>query len=158
MSARVAAIEGAAVASGLVGGVLFAFSSFVMPALRHLPAPEGVSAMQAINRHATTFAFGALMIVTVLLAAGTGVDAFLHRDAPGAGWVGLGTLAILTAAAITGGYHVPRNDRLATYAAASPEAAHYWRTYVVEWTTANHVRAACCVVAAAAYGAALRQV
>ena len=34
---------------GLIGGVLFAFSSFVMNALARLPAAQGIAAMQSIN-------------------------------------------------------------------------------------------------------------
>ena len=91
MNGRALAIGSAAVCSGLLGGVLFAFSSFVMPALRRIPAPEGISAMQSINRQATTFAFGALIAITVLLSLGVGVQAALHRGEPGAAWVGLKT-------------------------------------------------------------------
>ena len=35
--------------SGIVGGVFFAFSTFVMSALTRLPAAEGIRAMQQIN-------------------------------------------------------------------------------------------------------------
>lgn len=34
---------------GLNAGVFFAFSGFVMAALRRLPAPQGIAAMQSIN-------------------------------------------------------------------------------------------------------------
>src|SRR6185436_10873289 len=37
---------GTAVGSGLVGGVLFGFSTFVMRALDRLPAAQGLAAMQ----------------------------------------------------------------------------------------------------------------
>lgn len=157
MNGRLLAIGAAAIGSGLLGGVLFAFSSFVMPALRRIPAPEGISAMQSINRQATTLAFGTLIAVTVLLAAGTGLEALVHRDRPGAGWVGAGTISILIALAITGGYNVPRNNRLAGFDAATPEAAHYWATFLTEWIAANHLRTACCVIAAVSYTMALRQ-
>lgn len=156
MNWRVLSIGAAAVGSGLLGGVLFAFSSFVMPALRRTPAPVGISAMQSINRQATTFAFGALMAITFVLAVGTGVHSLARREQPGAAWVGAGTLAILAAVAVTGAVNVPRNDRLATFDAATPEAADYWATYLSEWVVANHVRTACCVAATAAYALALR--
>ena len=39
----------AARGSGVVGGVFFAFSSFVMAALARRPAHEGIAAMQSIN-------------------------------------------------------------------------------------------------------------
>ena len=38
-----------AIGSAAVGGVFFAFSTFVMPALRRLPAAQGIAAMQSIN-------------------------------------------------------------------------------------------------------------
>ena len=34
---------------GLNAGVFFAFSTFVMPALKRLPAAQGIAAMQSIN-------------------------------------------------------------------------------------------------------------
>ena len=39
----------AALGCGLVGGVFFAFSTFVMKALSRLPPGEGLAAMQSIN-------------------------------------------------------------------------------------------------------------
>jgi len=39
----------AALGAGLNGGVFFAFSTFVMPALSRLPASQGIAAMQSIN-------------------------------------------------------------------------------------------------------------
>jgi uncharacterized membrane protein len=150
-------IGAAAIASGLFGGVLFAFSSFVMPALRRIPPAQGISAMQSINRQATTFAFGALIAITFLLAAGVGVQAAIHRDQPGAGWVGAGTISMMIAFAITAAFNVPRNNRLAGFDASTPDAAHYWSTFLTEWIIANHLRTACCVIAAASYTMALRQ-
>ena len=39
----------AAIGSGVVGGVFFAFSNFVMAALARLPVPQGIAAMNSIN-------------------------------------------------------------------------------------------------------------
>ena len=39
----------ACVGAGTVGGVFFAFSTFVMKALAQLPARQGIAAMQRIN-------------------------------------------------------------------------------------------------------------
>ena len=44
-----AAILAAALGSGLIGGLFFAFSSFVMKALGRLPPAKGIAAMQEIN-------------------------------------------------------------------------------------------------------------
>lgn len=157
MNGRPPAIGAAAIGSGLLGGVLFAFSSFVMPALRRIPSAQGVAAMQSINRQATTFAFGALIAVTVLLAAGVGLQSLVQRDQPGAGWAGAGSISMMIALAITGVFNVPRNNRLASFNASTPEAARYWSTYLTEWIIANHLRTAFCVIAAASYTMALRR-
>lgn len=39
----------AALGSGLIAGVFFAFSNFVMKALSRVPSAEGLAAMQSIN-------------------------------------------------------------------------------------------------------------
>ena len=39
----------AALGSGLIGGVFFAFSAFVMKALARLRPDQGIAAMQSIN-------------------------------------------------------------------------------------------------------------
>jgi len=45
---RILALAGV-LGTGVVGGVFFAFSSFVMRALGRLPAADGLAAMQSIN-------------------------------------------------------------------------------------------------------------
>jgi uncharacterized membrane protein len=47
----------AALGCGVVAGVFFAFSAFVMRALARLPAQQGIAAMQAINVAAVTPVF-----------------------------------------------------------------------------------------------------
>src|SRR3954466_4746789 len=73
-----------ALGCGLVAGVFFAFSSFVMAGLARLSAPEGVAAMQSINRTVITASFmlawlgsGALCVAGAgwSVAAGGGHDA-----------------------------------------------------------------------------------
>jgi len=39
----------AALGCGLVGGIFFAFSTFIMKALKRLPPYQGIESMQAIN-------------------------------------------------------------------------------------------------------------
>jgi uncharacterized membrane protein len=47
--ALVVVIFATALSCGLVGGVFFTFSTFILAALARLPAREGIAAMQAIN-------------------------------------------------------------------------------------------------------------
>ena len=135
---------------GLVAGVFFAFSSFVMPALARLPAPAGIAAMQAINVAAVTRVFmvalfgtaaGCVLLVVLSLAA---------LDEPGARLrIGGAALYVIGAIVVTAVVNVPRNDALAVLQPDLAESAVVWSRYVAEWTAWNHVRGACSLAAAA---------
>ena len=130
-----------ALGCGLTAGAFYAFSSFVMRALGNLPAPQGVAAMQSINVQAPTPGFMLGFAGTAVLSVGLGGWAALHLDEPGAGWRLAGcAVYVVGCFALTIAYHVPRNDRLATFDPGSADAARYWSTYLVEWTRMNHVR------------------
>jgi uncharacterized membrane protein len=136
-----------ALGCGLVAGVFFAFSSFVMPALRALPPAQGVAAMQSINVKAVTPAFMIALFGTALACL---VVAAIERDAytvAGAALYLVGTIGVTIA------YHVPRNDALA---AAEPGDHEAWTRYLREWTAGNHVRAAAALAAAALFTASLQ--
>jgi len=53
-----------ALGCGLIAGVFFAFSSFVMAALKRLPSAQGIAAMQSINVAAVTPAFMTALLGT----------------------------------------------------------------------------------------------
>src|SRR3712207_9179409 len=65
-----AATLATALGCGLVAGVFFAFSTFVMPALKRLPAAHGIAAMQSINILAVTPAFMAELFGTAVACLG----------------------------------------------------------------------------------------
>jgi hypothetical protein len=66
-----------ALGAGLVAGVFFAFSNFVMKALGQLPADQGVAAMQRINVVVLNPAFLALFVGTAAVAGLCGAGAVL---------------------------------------------------------------------------------
>jgi uncharacterized membrane protein len=55
---------------GLMAGVFFAFSTFVMKALAAIPPSEAIRAMQAINRVIVRTAFMPIFIGTAVLCLG----------------------------------------------------------------------------------------
>ena len=65
-----------AVGAGVVAGVFFAFSTFVMQGLRRVPASIGVAAMQGINLAAPTPLF-----MAALLGTGVGCAALFRMKA-----------------------------------------------------------------------------
>lgn len=142
--------------SGLVAGVFFAFSTFVMGALARLPAPAGVAAMQSINRVVVNALFLGAFLGTALLCAVLLLFAALgHAPGRDAALV-LGALAYLVGTVgVTMAANVPRNEALAPLDPAGVEAAAYWPHYVREWTRWNHLRCAASLAAMAAFAVGL---
>ena len=56
----------AALGRGIMGGVFFAFSAFIMKSLAGLPPAQGIAAMQAINVTAITLVFMLALFGTAL--------------------------------------------------------------------------------------------
>lgn len=102
-----------AVTSGLVAGVFFAFSTFVMAALRRLPPAQGIAAMQSINVTVMTPLFMLALFGTAVVSVVLAVMAVLDWGDAGAGLVFGGAIAYVLGTAITTmAYHVPRNNML----------------------------------------------
>jgi uncharacterized membrane protein len=142
----------ATIGSGVVGGVLFGFSAFVMDALDRLPADRSIEAMQSINRRAPTAGFMIAMVGTAVLAVVVGADAAARTGERSGGLALAGALLFLASTAITARFHVPLNDRLAGVMTPHGAAEQVWRDYARPWTTGNHVRAALAIAAATCFG------
>ena len=146
----------ACLGAATVGGVFFAFSSFVMKALAQLPASQGVAAMQRINVVVLNPGFLALFVGMAALAAACSAASFLPWAVPRSPLLlAAGLLYLGGTFAVTGVFNVPMNERLARLGCASPEAAAYWPAYVQRWSRWNHVRAAASIASAACSAAAL---
>ncbi len=131
----------AATGSGLMAGIFFAFSVFVMAALNRLPPAQGIAAMQFIN----VTILNPLFLLTFMGTAGASVvlavSAFRRWGEPGAVWLMAGSVLYLVGSIlITSMFNVPRNDALAALDPNSANAATQWAHYVSEWTAWNHVR------------------
>jgi len=146
----------AAVGSGAMGGVFLAFSTFVMNALRRLPAAQGMAAMQSINVVAVTPPFMLALLGTAAACVALVVAAIVTWDEASAPWLLAGSVLYLVGEiAVTRAYNVPRNDELAALDPDSAEAAARWPSWVAEWQAGNHVRTAAGAAAAAALCVAL---
>jgi uncharacterized membrane protein len=150
MSSGVLALTiASALGCATAGGALFAFSSFVMPALDRLQAARAVAAMQSINVLAVTPVFMTALFGSALLCVALIVVALSGLDEAYAGYLLAGALVYLIGVpGPTMAYNVPRNNALERLGPESSEAAAYWRRYLREWTNANHLRAAAGVVSA----------
>lgn len=149
----------AGIGCGLIGGLLFAFSNFVMRALSRQPPESGIRTMQAINVLILNPLFLVFFLGTALAAIALVVFSALQPAHPGLSFLAAGgALYVVGVFGATMALHVPRNNRLATQDPSTAEAAKYWRSYVAEWTRWNHVRTAAALLAAACYMVALREI
>jgi uncharacterized membrane protein len=129
------------VGAGAAAGALFAFSNFAIDGLRRLPPAQGASAMQAINREAPNPLFMLILMGTGAGCVVLGIQSAADLDDPGAKYrLAACGLYVVGVVVLTGTYHVPRNDRLASFDPDSPEGVAYWATYLTEWVRMNHVR------------------
>jgi uncharacterized membrane protein len=140
-------VAGFALATGvgctLMGGVFFAFSSFVMPALQQLPDADAVAAMQSMNDKAETPLFLSAFLLTSVACLVLGAWAALGWREPAARWILAGCVVYLVLPiGLTMVHHVPLNDHLATIDPHGPEASAEWRDYLDGWLGWNHARTA----------------
>jgi uncharacterized membrane protein len=143
---------------GLVGGIFFAFSSFVMRALARLPFAEGIGAMQSINVVVLNPSFLGAFFGTALLSLGA---AGLALSDWGLAYVPFYLAAALSYLVgtflVTAFGNVPLNNQLDAVSATDPKAPEVWKSYVTRWTIWNHVRTIAAMVAALLYCLGLLQ-
>jgi len=155
-SATTLAAVAALLGSALIGGVFFAFSSFVMKALARLPAAEGITAMQSINVVVLNRSFLGAFMGTATISLLVAILAVKAWGTPSAPWFLAGALSYLLGTfVVTGLGNVPLNDRLAAVTAADPPAAEVWVHYLDRWTLLNTLRTASAMLAALLFVAGL---
>jgi uncharacterized membrane protein len=140
---------------GLIAGVFFAFSSFVMAALARRPSAQGIAAMQSINTAVINPLFllvflgtGLVCLLLLLLAIGN----WPRSNAP---YLLVGSLLYLIGAlGVTIGCNVPLNNKLAIIQPNSSDAMDIWIKYLATWTAWNHLRTLASLGAVAAFSLA----
>lgn len=152
MSVWVAGV--AAVGAGLVGGVFFAFSTFVMQGLGRLPARDAARAMQEINVTAVRPALMTLLFGTAAVCvAAIVVGVRQWGSSPSLWLIAGGLLYLIGTVGVTIALNVPLNDRLA--ALDPTAAAAEWPAYLRDWVRDNHLRTLSSTAAAASFVVAL---
>jgi uncharacterized membrane protein len=146
----------AALGCGLIAGVFFAFSAFVMKALARLPSSEGIAAMQSINIAVLNPWFLGVFLGTAVACALLMIFSVLWWPNPGAVYLlAGGALYLAGALMVTVVFNVPWNNALAAIAPTAPEGARLWAKYLANWTAWNHIRAAAALASAVALTLAL---
>ncbi|ASW05442.1 DUF1772 domain-containing protein [Rhizobium sp. 11515TR] len=146
----------AALCSGLLAGVYFAFSTFIMQAFARLPVDQGIAAMQSINTTIVRSPFIVLFLLTAALSVFIAAMAIIY-------WRGSVSVMMLAGAALyivasflsTIVFNVPLNDALDKVDGHTAEAAQLWVTFLSDWMQWNHVRTVASLLTACAFVKAL---
>jgi uncharacterized membrane protein len=130
----------AGVGAAVNAGVFLCFSVFIMPAVRDLPAPQGIEAMQAFNRTAvvpfTLVGLGTAVVCVVVI-----VRAFRARGTARSRWMlGGAAMFLIAAIVVTFVANVPISAAIDALDATSADAGPRWADLYTRWVWTNHLR------------------
>ena len=142
-----------ALGCGLVGGLYFAFSAFIMRALGAIERAAGIAAMNSINTVILRSAFMPLFLGTTLASAALVVFGVMRAGtARGSLLIAGGLVYVIGMFVVTMAFNVPLNNELLR---GGERDADTWQRYLVTWTRWNHVRTVASLAASALFVAAV---
>lgn len=145
-----------AIGCGMMAGLYFAFSTFIMTALGQIPQAHGISAMQSINVVIQKSLFMPLFFGTTLAALLLAGLALFRVNEPAAmAMLAAGILYVVGMFVSTIVFNVPLNNALDAVEPSSTDAASVWTRYLKDWTFWNHLRTIASAAASALFVAAL---
>jgi uncharacterized membrane protein len=146
-----------AVGCGVIAGLYFAFSTFIMTALDRAGPVPGTLAMNSINVTILQSLFMPLFWVTTAVSLVLAVVGFAHGREPGGMLVAIaGLIYFLGMFGVTMFYNVPLNNALAAADPATADGVAMWGRYMKEWTLWNHVRTVTSLAASILFMVAIR--
>lgn len=146
----------AALSCGLLAGLYFAFSAFIMRALGRIEHSAGVAAMNAINADILRSLFMPLFLGSTLVSLALAIVALLRWGRAGSiEMLAGGILYFVGMFLVTMLFNVPLNNRLMSASPATVEGVGLWHDYLRRWTAWNHVRTLASTAALALFIAAI---
>jgi len=131
----------AALGSGLIAGIYFAFSAFIMQAFGKIDAPQSIVAMNSINETIQRSLFMPLFFGTSIISVFLVVVAFAYWGEAGAELTLIaGAVYFVGMFVCTVVFNVPLNNSLARLDPNSDDAVQIWSRYLKTWTSWNHLR------------------
>ncbi|MBD1914096.1 anthrone oxygenase family protein [Leptolyngbya sp. FACHB-8] len=142
----------AALGCGLIAGVFFAFSTFVMQALAQQPPAQGIATMQSINITVINPWFMAAFLGTSVVCLVLIVFSLLNWQQPIAVYLLIAALLYLIGCfGVAIVFNVPLNNALAAANPNSKEGVELWSKYLTNWMFWNHIRTIAAFIAAALF-------
>ena len=131
----------AALSSGLIAGIYFAFSVFIMQAFGRIETSQSVAAMNAINKTIQHSLFMPLFFGSTIISVILIIVALLHWGKEGSGLTLIaGAVYFVGMFVCTVVFNVPLNNLLAGLNEDSANAEQVWSHYLKVWTQWNHIR------------------
>ena len=131
----------AALGSGLIAGIYFAFSVFIMQAFGKIDASQSIAAMNSINETILRSLFMPLFFGSSIISVLLVIVAFANWGEAGA------ELTLIAGAVYFAGmfvctvvFNAPLNNSLVRLDSKSDDASQIWSRYLVTWTRWNHLR------------------
>jgi uncharacterized membrane protein len=132
--------------TGLMAGIYFAFSVFIMKALGQLPPTNGAQAMNKINDVIVNTGFLPLFFGSTLWYAGLVIWTITD-------WQGQASVLFIISALIyiigmffvTAFGNVPLNNQLKSLEDRNGELEDFWNVYLRTWLNLNHIRTLSCI-------------
>ncbi|MDH3693123.1 MAG: DUF1772 domain-containing protein [Gammaproteobacteria bacterium] len=125
----------AALSSGIMAGIYFAFSVFIIQVFGKIDTAHSIAVMNAINKTNLRSAFMPLFFGSSIVAALLIIVAFARSGEIGAGLILMaGTIYFVGMFVCTIVFNVPRNNTLATVDPSSMNAQDTWTDYLNTWT------------------------
>lgn len=132
----------AAIGAGLMAGVYFAFSGFIMQSLNRLGDAKATDAMNSINDVILRSWFMVLFFGSTVLFATLIAIALFSTDLAGRLMLIVsGLIYVLGMFVCTAVFNVPLNNRLAHVKIEDSNQSEVWTIYFKRWTRWNHLRA-----------------
>jgi uncharacterized membrane protein len=129
----------AALGCALIAGLMFAFSTSVMPALGRRPETKARRGHAGDQHNDPQSAVRAGVGGTTVLCLALAVTAPLTTDQANAMLRGIGSvLYVIGTFGVTMVVNVPMNNELDALDAADDKGNTYWGTYLPRWTAWNH--------------------
>jgi uncharacterized membrane protein len=142
----------ASLGCGLMAGLYFAFSTFIMTAFDRAGYSTGIVAMNSINTVILKSLFMPLFYLTTLASLVLAALAIFHwREPATTALLAGGLIYVIGMFGVTLFFNVPLNNTLAAIDPSSAEAASVWARYLREWNLWNHVRTITSLVATSVF-------
>jgi uncharacterized membrane protein len=131
----------AALGCGVIGGVYFAFSAFIMTSLSRVDHSKGIAVMTAINSDILKSVFMPLFIGTTFASVALTTMATFRWGEPGSVAICWGgTVYVIGMFLVTIVGNVPLNTALAVVSPSGVEAKLIWESYLKNWVFWNSLR------------------